>query len=75
MLVEQAQDRRAGADLDVVGVGADGEQVRAAREVRGSGAASRHSGSAGCQTAHGGRPVSKAVWSAWTSLSVSIGAQ
>ena len=34
-----------------------------------------HAGSAGCQTAHGGRPVSNAPWSAWTSLSVSIGAQ
>ena len=56
MLREQPQDRGAGADLDVVGVGADDEEVERSGRSEGQATHPGHAGSAACQTAQGGRP-------------------
>ena len=60
MLGDQAQDGAAGADLEVVGVGADGQDperpVRRAVEAECEIIALRSAPSRRCQTAHGGAP-------------------
>ncbi len=75
MLVEQAEDGRTAADLDVVGVGADGEQVERPGRSEGQAPHRVTPGQPVARPPTAVGPVSNAFWSAWTSLRVSIGAQ